>query len=369
MALGLMWSGLYASANARVEPEWEPFDYFVGKWKSEQSGGDHAPTIVEYRRILNGRYLFATNLPDASLGEATAGDETHDYSRFISYDPSTSRFLLRVFYNNGDVNRYRLGIESDIDSTTLPTFVFDSVTIESLPLGWRARWTLRVDSEDRFSEFTELAEPGEAFETVQQNQWSRVSTDNPDGLQGVNTRNHPETLRPNQSPIITAASPRPNCPTTLTTKAPIRPISTRRKLSNPNVEKVVKPPRRPMTANRRIRSPSPRAAVHPRSTPMRRQPDTLTTNVFHGKSADNTPLAIFSPTQYRRIEPQNPPSPTSNRRVNIAAVLSSLRVASRIRPGNELGRFEQHTSTNHRGDRGQMTDVASRIARQDYEVG
>lgn len=176
MLFGLLWSAHYTWSSTRIEANWEPLDYFIGEWTGEESGAPGPGTgRREYRRIMGGRFLYARNVSRFEPQDASPAGGTHEEWSFISYDESANRFVLREFHSEGYVNRYRLTDASRLDSTDTPVFVFESVAIENLPLGSRARLTIRIESEDRFNERFELARPDEEYESLIQNRWMRVN--------------------------------------------------------------------------------------------------------------------------------------------------------------------------------------------------
>ncbi len=87
----------------------------------------------------------------------------------FSYDRSRKQYVFRQFHTEGFVNQYRL--ESITQNGKVMVFLSES--IENIPLGWRARETYRILSENEFVETFELAAPRKEFALYSENHFRR----------------------------------------------------------------------------------------------------------------------------------------------------------------------------------------------------
>jgi len=74
----------------------------------------------------------------------------------IGYDKARTKFVFRQLHVEGFVNTY---VQEDSGDATQK----QSSCIENIALGWRARETYLILSENEFIERFELAEPGKDF--------------------------------------------------------------------------------------------------------------------------------------------------------------------------------------------------------------
>ncbi len=112
---------------------------------------------------------MAANTSTFAPQAANPEGEVHEDWAFFSYDKIHDKVVLREFHSEGFVNRYLL----ENWDPRQRRFVFESEAIENLSAGWRARVTLTIVGENAFSETFELAAPGEDFELLLENHWSR----------------------------------------------------------------------------------------------------------------------------------------------------------------------------------------------------
>ncbi|UCC81484.1 MAG: hypothetical protein JSW46_10725 [Gemmatimonadota bacterium] len=162
-------TGSAVGQEAQVDA-WEALQYFLGTWKGQESGvaGEGVGERC-YALVMERNYIVAANTSTFEPQEANPEGEVHEDWAFFSYDKIRGKVVLREFHSEGFVNRYLLE-EWDPQERR---FVFESESIENLTEGWRARVTLTVHGENTFSETFELAAPGEEFESLLENQWSR----------------------------------------------------------------------------------------------------------------------------------------------------------------------------------------------------
>jgi hypothetical protein len=139
---------------------WEPLRFFVGSWTGEGSGQPGTSTLQrDYRFILRDRFLEARSTSMYLPQPKNPKGEVHEELGLFSWDRIQRRFLLRQFHVEGFVNHYLAdSVRSGGDS-----LVFTTVSIENLPVGFRAREVYRIHGPDEFTERFEIAEPGKDF--------------------------------------------------------------------------------------------------------------------------------------------------------------------------------------------------------------
>jgi hypothetical protein len=152
------------------EPNLSTLDPFVGRWQGTSEGQPGQGTVErEYTRMLNGRFIRASNRSRYPPQERNPKGEEHEDFGIFSVDRARQRIVLRQFHGEGFVNQYLQEQES-----SERTIVFVTESIENLPAGWRARETYRWLSSDEFEEVFELSAPGKPFELYSKTRLKRV---------------------------------------------------------------------------------------------------------------------------------------------------------------------------------------------------
>ncbi|MBS4027828.1 MAG: FABP family protein [Ignavibacteriales bacterium] len=140
---------------------WLPLKPFVGEWIGD-GGGE--PGIGKYNRsyqfILNKNFIEIKSQTKYKPTDKHPEGELHEDIGYFSYDKGLKKFKLRQFHAEGFVNEFVLDSISD-DNRTI---VFQTVAIENIPKGWKAKETYRIISENEIEETFELAEPNKDFE-------------------------------------------------------------------------------------------------------------------------------------------------------------------------------------------------------------
>jgi hypothetical protein len=150
---------------------WSPLRPFVGRFVGAGEGEPGRSTVArEYRAILGGRYLHATNRSTYAPQPKNPKGEVHDHWDVFSWDRRRKAFVLRQFHTEGFVTQYVLETIADGGHT----MVFTSEAIENIAPGWRARETYRFVGADELIETFELAAPGAEFEVYSVNHLQRV---------------------------------------------------------------------------------------------------------------------------------------------------------------------------------------------------
>lgn len=153
----LMTPPLAVAQSVNATDTWAPLRFLIGHWEGTSSGQPGNGTVVrECRFILRDRFIECRNTSTYPAQAKNPKGEVHEDIAYLSYDKSIKSFKMRMFHVEGFVTEYVTtpGAASEI--------VFNSVTLENIPAGWRARETWRIAG-DRFVEVFELAAPNQEF--------------------------------------------------------------------------------------------------------------------------------------------------------------------------------------------------------------
>jgi hypothetical protein len=155
-------------AGAR-EDVWAPVRFLIGDWTGEANGQPGKGTSKRsYRFVLEDRFIKEQNVSTYPPQPKNPNGEVHEHHSYLSYDRARRRMVLRQFHQEGFVNEY----------AALPvsgsSVVFESESIENVPVGWRARETYTVLSPDEFVETFEIAPAGGQFAVYSQTRLKRA---------------------------------------------------------------------------------------------------------------------------------------------------------------------------------------------------
>ena len=156
---------------SKQDSVWLPFKNMIGIWAGTSEG---QPGKGKYERtytfVLNKKFIEVKNKSTYPPSKENTKGEVHEDHGFISYDRVRKTFVLRQFHIEGFVNQYK--IESI--SPDGKTIVFISEDIENIPMGYRAKETYHIVSENEFNETFEMADPGKGFEIYSRATLKRV---------------------------------------------------------------------------------------------------------------------------------------------------------------------------------------------------
>jgi hypothetical protein len=151
---------------------WEPFRYFLGKWKGIGSGNPGESQVErEYKHVLNEQFIQINNRSVYDPQEQNPEGEVHEEIGYLSFDRSRQIYVLREFHVEGYVNQYIL---NEWDTGTL---ILKTEAIENIPPGWQARTTYEILGENEFRETFELAGPGQDWTCYITNEFIRELAD------------------------------------------------------------------------------------------------------------------------------------------------------------------------------------------------
>lgn len=160
----------FVSAQTKKPDVWEPLKFFVGKWEGSGKGQSGISTVErEYKFTLNNKFLEAGHRSTYAPQEKNPKGEVHDDLGFFSYDKARKQIIFRQFHVESFVIHYVLSSIS-ADGKTL---VFDTESIENIPVGYKARETYKLLNENEFTETFEISAPGKEFEIYSENRFKR----------------------------------------------------------------------------------------------------------------------------------------------------------------------------------------------------
>ena len=159
---------LLLSANApAAEPSTglQQLEFLIGTWRGTSSGEPGNGTIErECARVLNGRFVECRTTVTYPAREKNPKGEVHVENAIFSFDKKAKKLRLRQFHGEGFANSY-------VEAAPL---TFETVEIENIPAGWRARETYKQPSADAYEETFELSEPGKEFTLYSRSTLQRV---------------------------------------------------------------------------------------------------------------------------------------------------------------------------------------------------
>jgi hypothetical protein len=134
----------------------QQLEFMIGTWRGTSSGEPGNGTVErECARILNDRFVECRTTTTYPAQEKNLKGEVHLDRSIYSFDKKAKKLRLRQFHAEGFVNSY-------VEAGPL---TFETVEIENIPAGWRARETYQQPAADAYEETFELSEePGKEFE-------------------------------------------------------------------------------------------------------------------------------------------------------------------------------------------------------------
>lgn len=148
-----------------------PLQRFLGRWTGDGEGQPGRSTVDRtYEPTLGGRFLLARHTSRYAPQPKNPKGEVHEDVGYFSYDAALKAIVFRQFHIEGFVNQYAApaaALGGDV-------LVFETVAIENIPPGFRARETYAFKGPDAFEELFEVSEPGKPFETYSLNRFRRA---------------------------------------------------------------------------------------------------------------------------------------------------------------------------------------------------
>lgn len=158
-------------SNTEKVDQWEPFRFFLGKWKGIGYGNPgNSQAEREYRLTLNNNFIQIIHRSVYEPQEKNPQGEVHEEVGYLSYDKHRQKYVLREFHVEGYVNQYV------IEVTDKNTLVMLTEVIENIPSGWQARTTYEILGANEFRETFDLAGPDQEWSCYITNEFSREAT-------------------------------------------------------------------------------------------------------------------------------------------------------------------------------------------------
>lgn len=106
LVLALVPAGVVAQPPAATAPL-APLDPFIGRWQGSSDGQPgRGAQEREYSRILNGKFVHATNRAVYPPQERNPKGETHEDVAIFSFDAARKQIVFRQFHVEGFVTEY-----------------------------------------------------------------------------------------------------------------------------------------------------------------------------------------------------------------------------------------------------------------------
>lgn len=149
-----------------------PVARLLGKWKGEGEGEPgHSTAERSYEVASGGNFITARNVSTYAPQAKNPKGEVHTDISWISYDRAAKAMILRQFHlAETFVNTY----SAPVDSLSGDVWTFETIAIENIPAGFKARETYTFTGPDSLEEKFEVAEPGKQYEVYSLNRLRRA---------------------------------------------------------------------------------------------------------------------------------------------------------------------------------------------------
>jgi hypothetical protein len=146
--------------------------WLIGEWRGVGEGDPG--TSGSERSIdsfLDGRYIRAQGRSVYPRQEKNPTGEIHAELDLWSFDRARSIIVLRQFDTLGFVGTYVL----DKSASASDRWVLVDESLENVPQGWKARYTIVRKSDDEYHEQLELDPDGKGFKPYVTNRFLRIA--------------------------------------------------------------------------------------------------------------------------------------------------------------------------------------------------
>jgi len=146
--------------------------WLVGEWRGVGQGDPG--TSGSERHIdafLEDKYLRAQGRSVYPKQEKNPKGEIHEELDLWSYDRARSVLVLRQFDTLGFVGTYVL----DKAASSPDRWVLTAESLENVPKGWKARYTITRKADDEYHEVLELDPDGRGFQPYVTNRFLKVA--------------------------------------------------------------------------------------------------------------------------------------------------------------------------------------------------
>jgi uncharacterized protein YciI len=164
LVVGLFWTG--AAVGQTIETGLARLDFMIGAWRGTSSGRPGEGTVERVcAKVLNDRFVECRTTATYPPQEKSKNGEVHVERSLYSYDKAGNKLRLRQFHGESFVSTY-------VESGAL---AFETVEIENVPAGWRARETHEHPSAGVWLERFDLAGPGQDFALYAASRLQRIT--------------------------------------------------------------------------------------------------------------------------------------------------------------------------------------------------
>ena len=175
LLLAVVLASLAATASA-AQPQVDglaELRWLVGEWRG--TGQGDPGTSGSERHIdsfLEGKYLRAKGRSVYPRQEKNPKGEIHEELDMWSYDRARSAIVLRQFDTLGFVCTY----VQDKAASATDRWVFNAESLENVPKGWKARYTITRKADDEYHEVLELDPDGKGFQPYVTNRFLKIES-------------------------------------------------------------------------------------------------------------------------------------------------------------------------------------------------
>ena len=142
-------------------------DFMIGEWRGTSQGQPGEGTVQRScAKALNDQFIECRTTVTYPPQEKNRKGEVHVERSFYSYDKRAKKLRLRQFHGESFVNSY---VERE-------PLVFETVEIENIAPGWRARETYEQSPAGSLAERFELAGPGKDFSVYTSSKLERAKS-------------------------------------------------------------------------------------------------------------------------------------------------------------------------------------------------
>jgi hypothetical protein len=170
-------SPLLGAAEPKVDGLAE-LRWLIGEWRGVGEGDPGTSGSERHvDSFLDGQFIRATGRSVYPKQDKNPKGEIHEELDVWSFDRARSVIVLRQFDTLGFVGTYVL----DKASSTADRWVLTAESLENVPKGWKARYTITRKSSDEYHEQLELDPDGKGFKPYVKNRFLKI----PSGSRGA----------------------------------------------------------------------------------------------------------------------------------------------------------------------------------------
>lgn len=158
MRLFLLIVAVLFSLATQAQTGLERFSTLVGSWEGngEGFGNSKSNITAEYTWLMNKQYIEMKHHSEFEPAEENAEGEVHEDLGILSYDKDRKVAVFRQYHNEGYFTEYILN-----DSISTPeVLVFETTRIENFVPGGKARFTIKILSENEIETVFDVGFPG-----------------------------------------------------------------------------------------------------------------------------------------------------------------------------------------------------------------